>query len=154
MPGTSTEPVVDKGIRQKSIHSFYSIHSLPDGSAFCPGALRETPACIHVIQRLSQPRVACWHGFRPNSQKNRMRVYTLSDMRSEKNCMYTRPPIANRETCYLAAIVNITFHQSCVFVGSQYIFRWLWGNNRYQFPMPCDFSRAAPLIGSCTNLHV
>ena len=24
--------------------------------------------------------------------KNRMRVYTLSDMRSKKNCVYTRPP--------------------------------------------------------------
>ena len=32
------EQVVDKGIRQKSIHSFHSIHSFPDGSAFCPGA--------------------------------------------------------------------------------------------------------------------
>ena len=66
VPGTSTEQVVDKGIRQKSIYSFHSIHSFTDGSAFCPGApkrvslgLRETPACIHVIQRLSQPRVAC-----------------------------------------------------------------------------------------------
>ena len=38
VPGTSTEPVVDKGIRQKSIHSFHSVHSFPDGSAFCPGA--------------------------------------------------------------------------------------------------------------------
>ena len=76
MPGISTEQVLDQGIRQKSIHSFHSIHSFTDGSAFCPGApkrvslgLRETLACIHVIQRLSQPRVACWHGFRQNSQK-------------------------------------------------------------------------------------
>ena len=43
MPGTSTEPVVDKGIRQKSIHSFHSIHSFPDGSAFCPGAPKRAP---------------------------------------------------------------------------------------------------------------
>ena len=43
MPGTSTEPVVDKGIRQKSIHSFHSIHSFPDGSAFCPGAPKRVP---------------------------------------------------------------------------------------------------------------
>ena len=28
---------LDKGIRQKSIHSFHSIHSFPDGSAFCLG---------------------------------------------------------------------------------------------------------------------
>ena len=44
MPGTSTEPVVDKGIRQKSIHSFHSIHSFPDGSAFCPGAPKRVPS--------------------------------------------------------------------------------------------------------------
>ena len=29
------------------------------------GVYTRHPACIHVIQRLSQPRVACWHGFRP-----------------------------------------------------------------------------------------
>ena len=41
-------------------------NSFTNGSAFCPGGteacslgFRETPACIHVIQRLSQPRVAC-----------------------------------------------------------------------------------------------
>ena len=44
MPGTSTEQVVDKGIRQKSIHSFHSIHSFPDGSAFCPGAPKRVPS--------------------------------------------------------------------------------------------------------------
>ena len=43
VPGTSTEPVVDKGIRQKSIHSFHSVHSFPDGSAFCPGAPKRVP---------------------------------------------------------------------------------------------------------------
>ena len=37
------EQVVDKGIRQKSIHSFHSIHSFPDGSAFCPGAPQRVP---------------------------------------------------------------------------------------------------------------
>ena len=52
------------------------MNSFIDDSAFCLGGteacslgLWETPACIHVIQRLSQPRVACWHGFRQNSQK-------------------------------------------------------------------------------------
>ena len=64
---------------------------LSGGTEACSLGLRETPACIHVIQRLSQPRVACWHGFRQNSQKtlkklskNGMRVYTLSDRRSKK----------------------------------------------------------------------
>ena len=74
MPRTSTEQVVDKGIGQKSIHSF------TDGSAFCPGTpkrvslgLRETPACIHVIQRL----------FRQNSQKT--------------ECVFTRCPTGGRK---------------------------------------------------------
>ena len=58
---------------------------LSGGTEACSLGLRETPACIHVIQRLSQPRVACWHGFRQNSiKKNGMRVYTLSDRLSKK----------------------------------------------------------------------
>ena len=86
MPGTSTEQVVDKGIRQKSTKEWtHSLTAVPfvRGTEACSLGLRETPACIHVIQRLSQPRVACWHGFRQNSQKNGMRVYTLSDRRSK-----------------------------------------------------------------------
>ena len=89
----------NKGIRQKSIHSFHSIHSFTDGSAFCPGApkrvslgLRETPACIHVIQRLSQPRVACWHGFRQNSQKTECVFTRCPTCGWKKNCVYIRPP--------------------------------------------------------------
>ena len=85
------ELVVDKGIRQKSIHSIPFRSLIPwqqcllsGGTEACSLGLRETPACIHVIQRLSQPRVACWHGFRPNSQKTECVFYTLSDMRSEK----------------------------------------------------------------------
>ena len=91
MPGTSTEPVVDKGIRQKSIHSLIPFRSLipwrqcllSGGTEACSLGLRETPACIHVIQRLSQPRVACWHGFRPNSQKT--------------ECAFTRCPTCGRK---------------------------------------------------------
>ena len=49
----------------------------------CSLGLRETPACIHVIQRLSQPRVACWHGFRQNSQKT--------------ECVFTRCPTGGRK---------------------------------------------------------
>ena len=80
-----------KGLGKNPFTHSIPFHSFPDGQCLLSGGteacslgLRETPACIHVIQRLSHPRVACWHGFRPNSQKNRMRVYTLSDMRSEK----------------------------------------------------------------------
>ena len=53
------------------------------GTEACSLGLRETPACIHVIQRLSQPRVACWHGFRQNSQKT--------------ECVFTRCPTGGRK---------------------------------------------------------
>ena len=55
---------------------------LSGGTEACSLGLRETPACIHVIQRLSQPRVACWHGFRQNSQKT--------------ECVFTRCPTGGR----------------------------------------------------------
>ena len=56
---------------------------LSGGTEACSLGLRETPACIHVIQRLSQPRVACWHGFRKNSQKT--------------ECVFTRCPTGSRK---------------------------------------------------------
>ena len=40
---------------------------LSGGTEACFLGLRETPACIHTIPCLSQPRVACWHGYRQNS---------------------------------------------------------------------------------------
>ena len=49
----------------------------------CSLGLHETPACIHVIQRLSQPRVACWHGFRKNFQKT--------------ECVFKRCPTGSRK---------------------------------------------------------
>ena len=56
---------------------------LSGGTEACSLGLRETPACIHVIQRLSQPWVACWHGFRQNSQKT--------------ECVFTRCPTGGRK---------------------------------------------------------
>ena len=56
---------------------------LSGGTEACSLGLRETPACIHVIQRLSQLRVACWHGFRQNSQKT--------------ECVFTRCPTGGRK---------------------------------------------------------
>ena len=57
---------------------------LSGGTEACSLGLRETPACIHVIQRLSQPPVACWHGcFRQNSQKT--------------ECVFTRCPTGGRK---------------------------------------------------------
>ena len=65
---------------------------LSGGTEACSLGLRETPACIHVIQRLSQPRVACWHG---------MRVYTLSDRRSKtKLRVYTASEAKGLKTGY------------------------------------------------------
>ena len=40
MPGTSTEQVMDKGIRQKSTKE----NSFTDSSAFCPGAPKRVPS--------------------------------------------------------------------------------------------------------------
>ena len=59
MPGTSTEPVVDNGIRQKSIHSFHSIHSFPDGSAFCPGAPKRVPSDSEKHRRVYTSSNVC-----------------------------------------------------------------------------------------------
>ena len=59
MPGTSTEPVVDKGIRQKSIHSFHSVHSFPDGSAFCPGAPKRVPSDSEKHRRVYTSSNVC-----------------------------------------------------------------------------------------------
>ena len=65
---------------------------LSGGTEACSLGLRETPACIHVIQRLSQPRVACWHGFRQNSQKTEC-VFTHCPTGGRKtNCVFKRPP--------------------------------------------------------------
>ena len=69
-------------------HSIPFTHSLTAvpfvrGTEVCSLGLRETPACIHVIQRLSQPRVACWHDFRHDSQKT--------------ECVFTRCPTCGRK---------------------------------------------------------
>ena len=100
MPGTSTEQVVDKGIRQKSIHSFHSIHC-----AFCPGAPKRVPsdsekhqrvymssnvchshewrvdtssgmtlkkqnACLHAVRHAVEKKIACIHGLRSEGVNN------------------------------------------------------------------------------------
>ena len=99
VPGTSTEQVVDKGIRQKSIHSFHSIHSFTDGSAFCPGAPKRVPSDSEKHRRVYTPsnvchshewRVdtasgmtlkkqnACLHAVRHAVEK-KLRVYTASE---------------------------------------------------------------------------
>ena len=94
-----TEPVVDKGIRQKSIHSFHSIHSFPDGSAFCPGAPKRVPSDSEKHRRVYtssnvchshewrvdtasgltlKKQNACLHAVRHAVEK-KLRVYTASE---------------------------------------------------------------------------
>ena len=76
MPGTSTEPVVDKGIRQKSIHSFHSVHSFPDGSAFCPGAPKRVPSDSEKHRRVYTSSNVC--------HSHEWRVDTTSGMTLKK----------------------------------------------------------------------
>ena len=76
MPGTSTEQVVDKGIRQKSIHSFHSIHSFPDGSAFCPGAPKRVPSDSEKHRRVYTSSNVC--------HSHEWRVDTASGMTLKK----------------------------------------------------------------------
>ena len=65
---------------------------LSRGTEACSLGLWETLACIHVIQRLSQPRVACWHGFRKNSQKTECVFTRCPTGGQKKHCVYLRPP--------------------------------------------------------------
>ena len=99
MPGTSTEQVVDKGIRQKSIHSF------TDGSAFCPGAPKRVPSDSEKHRRDVYTRhptfVTATSGMltrlSAKLSKNGMRVYTASEAKglnkseiAEKNHNFQR----------------------------------------------------------------
>ena len=96
--------VVDKGIRQKSIHSFHSIHSFTDGSAFCPGAPKRVPSDSEKHRRVytssnvchsHEWRVdtasgktlkkwnACLHAVQQAVEKT-LRVYTASEAKGLK----------------------------------------------------------------------
>ena len=45
--------------------------------------LFQTLACIHVIPQMSQPRVACWHGYRKNSTVEN-KTASLNSLQSEQ----------------------------------------------------------------------
>ena len=118
MPGTSTEPNVDKGIRQKSIHSFHSIHSFPEGSAFCPGAPKRVPSdsekhrrvytssnvchshewCVDTASGLTlKKQNACLHAVRHAVEK---KIVCIHGLRSEgvivkvKKCFFNGQDLA------------------------------------------------------------
>ena len=92
---------------------------LSGGTEVCSLGLRETPACIHVIQRLSQPRVACWHGFRQNSKKTEC-VFTRCPTggRKKKFCVYTASE-AKGLTNHGQVFVNI------LIINNLYVNSWL-----------------------------
>ena len=69
---------------QKSELIYWRQCRLSGATEPCPLGLRETLACIHVILHNVPSRVACWHGSRPNSQTNGMRVKTSADPRLKK----------------------------------------------------------------------
>ena len=60
---------MDKGIRQKSIHSF------PDGSAFCPGAPKRVDTASGMTLKKQN---ACLHAVRHAVEK-KLRAYTASE---------------------------------------------------------------------------
>ena len=94
MPGTSTEQVVDKGIRQKSIHSFHSIHSFPDGSAFCPGAPKRVPSDSEKHRRVYTSSNVC--------HSHEWRVDTASGMTLKKQnaCLHAvRHAVGKKIAC-------------------------------------------------------
>ena len=104
LAGTSKEHVVDKDIRQnpqKSELIHWRQCLLSGATEPCPHGLRETLARIHVIPHNVTPRVACWRGSRPNTQKaecmlrrwpigrpnKNLRVYTASDANWLRNTL-------------------------------------------------------------------
>ena len=99
---------------------------LSGGTEACYLGFRETPACIHVIQRLSQPRVACWHGFRQNSQKTEC-VFTHCPTggRKKKLRVYTASEAKGLRRVSLSAHAIIDYGQSsvkeCLTVGSLFL---------------------------------
>ena len=115
MPGTSTEQAVDKGIRQKSIHSFHSIHSFPDGSAFCPGAPKRVPSDSEKHRRVYTSSNVCHrHEWRVDTtsgmtlkKQKKLRVYTASEAKglNVAPVLSIRCPIMN-----IIALVHV-FHE-------------------------------------------
>ena len=105
---------------------------LSGGTEACSVGLRETPACIHVIQRLSQ--LPAW------LSKNRMRVYMLSDMRSKKklrvytaseakglmNFQHTFCTLSSR----MVAIWSLEYGQKCSNSGLHFGLAWRRGRIR------------------------
>ena len=74
--GTSTEQVADKNPQKEWTHSLTAV-------PFVRGHEKACSLGTPRIPQMSQPRVACWHGYRQNSQK--------------MECVLRRPPIRRFE---------------------------------------------------------
>ena len=94
---TSKEQVLDEGIRQKSTKQWTrSLLAVP----FVWGAteprsrgLWEKIACIQVKRHDGTPCVACWQGSRQITQKSECMFRRSPVGRSQKNCVFIRPPM-------------------------------------------------------------
>ena len=94
MPGTSTEQVVDKGIRQKSIHSFHSIHSFTDGSAFCPGAPKRVPSDSEKHRRVYTSSNVC------HSHEWRVDTASGKTLKKQNACLHAvRQAVGTKIAC-------------------------------------------------------
>ena len=127
MPGTSTEQVVDKGIRQKSTKR---VNSFTDGSAFCPGAPKHVPSDSEKHRRVYtssnvchshewrvdtasgktlKKRNACLHAVRQAVGK-KLRVYTASEA---KGLIYPATFCEAYKTCQFLFILFPKNVNSC-----------------------------------------
>ena len=94
MPGTSTEQVVDKGIRQKSIHAFHSIHSFTDISAFCPGAPKRVPSDSEKHRRVYTSSNVC------HSHKWRVDTASGKTLKKRNACLHAvRQAVKKKIVC-------------------------------------------------------
>ena len=86
-----------RGIRQKSIHSFHSIHSFPDGSAFCPGAPKRVPSDSEKHRRVYTSSNVC--------HSHEWRVDTTSGMTLKKQnaCLHAVRHAVGKKLCVYTA---------------------------------------------------
>ena len=78
----------------------------------CPLGLRETLACIHVILHNVTPRVACWHGSWPNSQKTEC-VVRRPPIRGWKKSFWIRA-LSTQQGGYVRAINRLYYYYYCI----------------------------------------
>ena len=139
MPGTSTEQVVDKGIRQKSTkewtHSLTAVPFVRGHRSVFPRTPRNTGVYTHHPTFVTATsgvltRLPAW------LSKNRMRVYTLSDMRSKKKLRVYTASEAKGLTSLTSEFVLLWYFGFILTESrrrSKWWWRWdQWGWGRWQ----------------------